>query len=171
MVSTVNGKITRGDDPYVTDWSSPEDMILFANLKSKYNLIVMGNNTYIANKDRIKLSTKTLRIVLTKHVHEHKMDLLEGQLEFTDMNPKTLLSSLESRGYKDMLLVGGSEINALFFKDNLIDQLHLTIEPRLFGRGTNIIAEETFDIQLHLLSVEKLNDRGTLHAIYSVLKP
>ena len=34
-----------------------------------------------------------------------------------------------------MLLVGGSEVNALFFKNNLIDKLHLTIEPRMFGLG------------------------------------
>ena len=70
-----------------------------------------------------------------------------------------------------MLLVGGSEVNALFFKNNLIDKLHLTIEPRMFGLGKNIIAEQDYAVQLQLVSVEKLNDAGTLHAIYTVIKP
>ena len=171
MVSTVNGKITRGDDPFVTDWSSPEDMILFSDLKSKYNLIVMGNKTYQANKDRIQLSPKTLRVVLTKNPTEHKKDGVTGQVEFTDVDPKTLIYNLESRGYKDMLLVGGSEMNALFFKDNLIDELHLTLEPYLFGSGLNIVAQDSFAVELLLQSIEKLNGAGTLHAIYTVIKP
>lgn len=171
MVSTVNGKITRGDDPNVTDWSSPEDMILFADIKSKYNLIVMGNKTYQTNKDRIHLSEKTLRVILTKNPTEHKKDEVRGQVEFTDVDPKTLIHNLESRGYTKMLLVGGSEINALFFKNNLIDELHLTIEPRIFGLGKNIIADEELAVQLQLVGVKKLNQNGTLHAIYTILKP
>lgn len=171
MVSTINGKITRDDDPFVTDWSSPEDMILFTDLKSKYNLIVMGNKTYQANKDRIKLSKNILRLVLTKNPQDYKNQQVPEQLEFIHETPTQLIKNLEARGYKKMLLVGGSEINALFFKDNLIDELHLTLEPYLFGSGLNIIAEDELVVQLQLKSVEKLNQNGTLHAIYTILKP
>lgn len=171
MVSTVNGKITRGDDPYVTDWSSPEDMILFTNIKQQHNLIVMGSKTYEANKDRITLQKNILRVVLKKNITAYESDTVMGQLEFIKSSPTDLVKLLENRGYSRMLLAGGGEINASFFEAHLIDELHLTIEPYLFGKGNNLLSDLDLDVQLKLKSVKKLNQRGTLHAIYTILKP
>ncbi len=171
MVSTANGKISHGDDPDETSWSSTEDQSLFSSLKQTHNLIVMGSETYLANKKRMKLQNNVLRIVFTKNPKKYRTSEIADQLEFVNTAPKKLVHNLESRGYTKMLLVGGSEVNALFFKNNLIDKLHLTIEPRMFGLGKNIIAEQDYAVQLQLVSVEKLNDAGTLHAIYTVIKP
>ena len=171
MVSTVNGKITHSDDPDETGWSSTEDQTLFSSLKQTHNLIVMGSETYLANKKRMKLQNNVLRIVFTRNPKKYRTNEVTYRLEFVNTAPKKLVHNLESRGYTKMLLVGGSEVNALFFKNNLIDKLHLTIEPRMFGLGKNIIAEQDYAVQLQLVSVEKLNDSGTLHAIYQVIKP
>ncbi len=171
MVSTVNGKITHSDDPDETGWSSTEDQTLFSSLKQTHNLIVMGSETYLANKKRMKLQNNVLRIVFTRNPKKYRTNEVTDRLEFVNTAPKKLVHNLESRGYTKMLLVGGSEVNALFFKNNLIDKLHLTIEPRMFGLGKNIIAEQDYAVQLQLVSVEKLNDSGTLHAIYQVIKP
>ena len=67
MVSTVNGKITHSDDPDETGWSSIEDQTLFSSLKQTHNLIVMGSETYLANKKRMKLQNNVLRIVFTRN--------------------------------------------------------------------------------------------------------
>ena len=67
MVSTANGKISHGDDPDETSWSSTEDQSLFSSLKQTHNLIVMGSETYLANKKRMKLQNNVLRIVFTKN--------------------------------------------------------------------------------------------------------
>ncbi|MEK7060813.1 MAG: dihydrofolate reductase family protein [Patescibacteria group bacterium] len=171
MRSSINGKITHSDDPDETSWSSKEDQILFSSLKQTHNLIVMGSETYMANKERMKLKNNVLRIVFTRNPKKFRAKEITNRLEFVNTTPKKLVHNLESRGYTKMLLVGGSEINALFFKNNLIDKLHLTIEPRMFGLGKNIIAEQDYAVQLQLVSVKKLNDAGTLHAIYSIVKP
>ena len=170
MVQSINGKITQGETSDVSGWTSTEDKKLFAKEKEDHNLIVMGAGSYRVNKDRIKLSTKILRIVITSDPKIYQSETVAGQLEFTNDSPKILIQNLEARGYTKLLLLGGSDINALFFKSNVVDELRLTIEPYLFGTGKNLIGDQEISANLHLVSVEKLNDTGTLHAIYMVNK-
>lgn len=170
MVSTANGKITRGDDSTNQSWSSPEDATLLNALKGKYKLLVMGRKTWQRKKKQIKLQPNILRIILTKNPEKYVLFAVNGQLEFLNKTPKELIPYLETRGYSKMLLLGGSKTNTLFFRDKLIDELHLTIEPRIFSLGKNIIADKELAVQLQLVRVEKLNDSGTLHAIYQVIK-
>lgn len=170
MVSSVNGKITRGDDPVVRKWTSKEDNELFDSLKKKYNLIVMGRKTFEAAKKNIPGKDNTLRVVLTRNPKKYRKLSVRGKLEFTSSTPKRLVRSLESRGYSNMLLVGGGKINSLFLKAGLIDELHLTIEPVLFGEGNNLLDNDMSHIRLKLVSVDMLNNSGTQHNIYRILK-
>ncbi len=170
MVSSLNGKITRGDDPDVTHWTSKEDAELFASMKAQHNLIVMGSRTYEASQNRIKLKDGTLRIVLTKNPERYEPHAVPGQLEFTSESPTVLINRLESKGFSTMLLVSGGETNTAFFKEHLVDEIRLTVEPILFGSGKPLVAEDQFETKLRLMSMKKLNERGTLHLIYEVMK-
>jgi dihydrofolate reductase len=55
-------------------------------------------------------------------------------------------------------------------KEQLIDELWLTIEPRIFGTGGSFVIEENLDIKLKLISYEKVNDEGTLITKYGVIR-
>ncbi len=169
MVMSANGKITLGRNPNVHDWSSKEDQRYFAAIKEKATLIIMGRKTYKVASGQMALSAKTLRVVLTKRLGAYKKQAVAGQLEFTDELPETLIEKLERRGYKKALLVGGSEINSAFFGARLIDELWLTIEPKIFGRGTSIVSEKNFTADLRLKSSEQLNKNGTVLLKYEVL--
>ncbi len=169
MVSSLNGKITSGDDPDIYQWTSKEDNKQFFSHIKKHNLIVMGGKTYESSRDKIHLTKHTLRIVLTRNPKHYVNDTVKGQLEFTNETPTSLVKRLEQKGYNEMLLVGGSEINSLFFKSRLIDELHLTVEPKLFGTGKNLINESELNVNLQLIDIQKLNTRGTLHCVYKVL--
>jgi riboflavin biosynthesis pyrimidine reductase len=69
-----------------------------------------------------------------------------------------------------MLVVGGAHIGTSFLKEQLIDELWLTIEPRILAAGSNFAIEEKLDINLQLISCEKVNEKGTLITKYAVLK-
>ena len=168
MVSSANGKITRGNNSDIYSWTSKEDKTLFFSLIEKHNLIVMGRKTYEAAKDHIVLSPDTLRIVLTRNADIYKKDHIPGQLEFSSETPYDLLKRLKKKGYKKMLLVGGGEINALFLKEHLVNEIHLTIEPYLFGAGQPLIAQSDIVYSLRLRQIKQLNKQGTLHLIYHV---
>ena len=167
-VSSVNGKTTKGENPNIYSWTSKEDSQLFFSLIKENNLIVMGAKTYEAAKKLIKLEKDKLRIALTRNPQKYSADAVKGSLEFSNESPLELVKRLSKKGYKKMLLVGGGQINTLFLKANLVDELHLTIEPKIFGTGKNLISEEGFNKQLKLINVKKLNSQGTLRLEYKV---
>lgn len=168
-VSSLNGKITRGEDPNIYPWTSKEDSNFFFSQIEKNNLIVMGSKTYDVVKKFIKHRKNRLRIVLTKNPNKYLSQTIKGMLEFANDNPLKLIKKLEDRGYKKMLLVGGGAINSLFLKHNLVNEIYLTIEPKIFGTGKNLIADEDLDLSLKLMNIRKLNTQGTLLLKYKVI--
>lgn len=170
MLSSVDGKTTKGSDSNIYTWTSPEDQKYFFNQIKKNNLIIMGNETYKVSKPVIKLEKGKLRIVLTRDPKKYFTQLVKGQLEFSNETPEKLIKRLSTLRYKKALLVGGSIINGLFFKKNLVDELHLTIEPKIFGNGKNIVEKQLLDKSLQLMSIKKLNKTGTILLKYKVNK-
>src|SRR3990167_10570212 len=114
MVSSVNGKITRGEDPDIYSWTSKEDADFFFSLLNQHNLIVMGSITYEAARNKIKPDKERLRVILTRTPEKYAKDAIRGKLEFTSESPKKLVKRFEKGGYNTMLLVGGGKTNALF---------------------------------------------------------
>jgi len=173
-VSSLDGKLTRWTDNNIYKWASVEDFLHFQKVKSENNLLVMGSGTFDKVKDIEKAGLKPekerLRIVLTKNPEKYQTFNVPGQLEFSSEKPKELIDRLEKNGYKQMLLVSGGKLATSFFEEELIDEIWLTIEPRIFGKGENLIQEKEFDINLQLLSYEKLNKQGTLMLKYKVTK-
>ena len=169
MLMTVDGKTTQGDNENIYTWTSPEDQKHFFSLIKKNNLIVMGRKTFEASRPVIKLEKGKLRIVLTHHPEKYCKESVTGQLEFSNENPEKLIKRMEGLGYKKILLVGGATINGLFLKENLVDELYLTIEPKIFGSGKNIIEGQLLDKFLQLINVKKLNKKGTLLLRYKII--
>jgi len=69
-----------------------------------------------------------------------------------------------------MVVVGGPHVAASFLEAGLIDELWLTIEPRIFGAGDLFIPDVKLDIQLKLLSSETVNELGTMITKYEIVK-
>lgn len=170
MLSSIDGKTTLGDNQNVYSWSSIEDQKHFFSLIKKNNLIVMGRATYEASKPVIKLEKEKLRIILTQSPNKYFDQSVKGQLEFSDETQEKLVKRLLLLGYKKMLLVGGALINGLFLKQNLVDEFYLTIEPKIFGSGKNIVEGQLLNKSLQLISIKKLNKAGTLLLKYKINK-
>jgi len=164
---TIDGKITKASETDIYNWTSIEDQNFFFSLVTKNNLIIMGSRTYEAVKKYIKLGKNQLRIVMTSNPKKYRDDCIPKKIEFTSESPKILTERLKKLKYQQILVVGGGRINASFFKANLVDELYLTIEPKIFGKGKPIIAEENLDISLKLISIKRLNKQGTLLLHYS----
>jgi 2,5-diamino-6-(ribosylamino)-4(3H)-pyrimidinone 5'-phosphate reductase len=46
---------------------------------------------------------------------------------------KQVIRALEQRGYRKLLVEGGGQVMWDFVKDNLIDEYHVTLTPKLIG--------------------------------------
>lgn len=167
MVQTINGKTTKGNDPDIYKWTSKEDANFFFSLLKKHTLIVMGSGTYDAARKKIKPVKGQLRIILTRNPKKYKSEEVPGQLEFRNVSPKKLLGELQNK-FKAMLLVGGGEVNKAFLQARLIDEIYVTIEPKIFGEGKPLTGEGSYESSLKFLSSEQLNKQGTLLLHYTV---
>ena len=168
FVSTLDGKITKWGDPKIRSWSSEEDQDYFDSIWNETRVIIMGKKTYMA--DPVKPDSKHLFIVMTRQSGKYQSKELAGKIEFTAEVPSKLIKRFETEQEDKILIVGGAQIATLFLKEQLIDELWLTIEPKIFGNGAGFVINEYLDIGLRLISCVKVNDRGTLMTKYMVLR-
>lgn len=164
-VSSTDGFITRGSESNIYEWTSPEDSKLFFEKIEDAKLIFMGAKTYGVARHFIKHKEGRKRIVFTKSPEKYKSEEVPGFLEFTSEDPEKIIKANKDTA-QEALLVGGSEINSLFLKQGLVNEVHLTIEPLLFGDGKKM---STVSSKLELLSCEELNKIGTLLLKYKVI--
>lgn len=146
FVSTLNGRITRGDDPEVRHWSSDSDKEHYARVWNDAKQVVMGSTTWKENV--IKTSPGKLILVMTGKPGEYKGHEIPGQLEFTSSSPSEIVARFKKAGNDTVTVVGGPAIATSFLKAGLVDELWLTIEPRLFGKGINLVSESDIDVRL-----------------------
>jgi len=165
---SLDGFITRHDQPG-SDFTSAADKEHFPKSLRDFDCQIMGAETFrvwqkISDEP---IHPKRPQWVLTRNPAAFVTAALPGWLEFTDESPQQLLAKLAQRDLKNCALLGGAKIHRLFLAAQCVDEVWLTIEPVLFGRGTPLVAGET-DARLRLLSSEQLSE-STLLLKYSVL--
>jgi dihydrofolate reductase len=168
-VISLDGKLTRWGDEDIHTWSSEEDFHHFLTYRNKSDAVIMGRKMFDVIRDTVDLNIKACRFIMTQHRENLTDKNVPGKLEFVDSTAQEILDECKKRNYSDVLLVGGSQIFSIFAKENLIDELLITIEPRIFGDGHTIF-EGKLDLELDLIKTEALNERGTLLLHYKVNK-
>ncbi|OQY07046.1 MAG: dihydrofolate reductase [Desulfobacteraceae bacterium 4572_123] len=161
MAITVDGKIGKDPDHF-PDWTGKEDKRLFKTITQKAGVVIMGSKTF----DTIGSPLPGRKnIVLTR-----RRDRLSKwpNLVFTEQSPKEILNGLQKDGFSDVVLAGGAGINMLFARANLIDEIIVTIAPKIFGAGISLFEGE-IDLALALEDVKKLG-KDLILARYSVIK-
>ena len=152
MAMTVDGKIAK-DENHFADWTSKADKKSFVAETKTAGLILMGRKTY----DTIgRPLPGRLNLIISRNPEEYEN--IPGELEYTNQSPKDILLDLEKRGFESVVLGGGASINSLFLKEGLIDELLLTIEPKLFASGLSLFKDISVDLDLELLEINKLSD-------------
>jgi len=168
FVTTLDGKVTKWGDPHVFRWSSPEDQAYFKKTWKESPLVIMGSGTFVF--DPVKPVPGQLLVIMTRTPEKYAKYLVPGQLEFSSDTPSQLVERFSKLGYERMLVVGGAHVATSFLKEQMIDEVWLTLEPKIFGTGGNFVIEQNLDIELQQISWEKVNDGGTMIAKYAVIK-
>lgn len=166
LAISVNGHITVGEDG--TDWVTPQTINDFGKLNKECGIVVMGKRTFemfgsdFPQKD-------CLNVVMTKDAN-----LLQKQMEgalFTDKSPKEIVELAIEKGFNQLFLVGGTQTNTEFLKDNLIDEVWININPIIIGRGKYLFNEvDNLDIKKLELYESKPFDGGQFLLRYKVIR-
>lgn len=164
MVTTIDGKIITGErDEPVHDLGSKTDHAAMRNIEASADAVLIGGGSLRATPG-LHYAPHLKRIVLTQSgdvfYHEGKLRRFFAdapELAFVACpdplglirpigriiktlppEPTELLKSLrQDHNVKRLVIEGGSEINAIFLKANLVDELFLTLAPKIkLGRTT-----------------------------------
>lgn len=155
VAATVDGKIARNDHELVR-WTSPEDKEFFRSETKRIGAMILGKRTFDTFPSPLP---GRLHVVMTR-----RLDGLSNTnplVRFTDQTPAQILESLGSEGTQEVVIAGGSTIYTLFLKKKLLDELVITIEPKIFGAGVSLFSESC-EHTLVLQSQRMLNANSIL---------
>lgn len=162
MAVTVDGKIAR-DTTHFPDWTCSEDKRMFRAVTQQSGVVIMGSRTY---QTIGKPLPKRLNVVLTRQPRRYPAS---EAMVYTNDPPGLILEKLSARGYDSAALIGGEVINNLFAQSKLINEIIVTIAPKLFGTGLSLFSCAV-DMDLALVSLKQLeSDHIMLH--YRVTYP
>lgn len=154
--TSADGYIGKDEKHASFGWNSKEDKKRFVELTKKAGVVVMGSTTYATLPGLLKERVNI--------VYSHSKTF-EGA-ETTQKEPVALIKELESRGFKELAVCGGSHIYTMFMKAKVVDYIYLTIEPILFGHGIRLFNED-LQFKLNLISAGQ-GENGSLLLEYKV---
>ena len=160
MATTLDGKIAKTSQHF-PDWTSKEDKQFFKKESQRHGVVIMGDKTFFTFSAPLP---NRLNVVFTLE----KNPPPQKGVMWVAGDPKKVLEELEKKGYTSAVLGGGAHLNAQFLKKGLIDEIIVTVEPKIFGEGVSLFNGD-FDIDLKLIEVSKIND-NSVALRYSVKK-
>lgn len=160
MAMTMDGKIARSSDHF-PDWTSKEDKKYFWKISREHGVVMMGEKTFHTFPAPLP---NRLNVVFSL---EKNPKPVEG-VKWVTGEPEKVLEELEQMGYESAILGGGAYLNGLFLKKGLIDEIIVTVEPKIFGDGLSLFSGK-MDGNLKFMGMEKLND-DSFALKYKVLK-
>lgn len=189
FVSTVDGKVAVSEPGY---WpiGSKKDLEVFNELRTYADCIIQGgelarqfgeitlksiNKRLFKQTRRVNgKSAKLPYYILTKHPHSLNSPRLGGAASIFTGNLSELIEELNDQGYKHVLVEGGPALLGSFLKEELIDEIFLTIAPKIYGsmqNSTKTLVEGIMlppnKIKLKLISMKKI--KNELFLRYSIL--
>ena len=151
MAITANGYIAKEDGD--TSWVSDSDWGRFIELTKKFRNMVIGRKTYEAMLKEGQFPLADCHnIVMTSRDIENKWG---EKVIFTNESPREVMKLVEETGCADVLLAGGGHLNGSFMAKGLVDEIYLTIEPIVFGKGIKLFSDTDFENKLELADPPK----------------
>jgi dihydrofolate reductase len=150
MALTLDGKIGKNRDHF-PDWTGSADKRLFARISKKAGVVIMGSKTFDTFGSPLP---GRKNVILTRNQNRRSE---WDNLIYTGDPPKKILEDLEAEGFSEAVLAGGALVNSLYAKENLIDEIVVTISPLVFGVGLSLFTEAV-RMTLALEEIEKVDD-------------
>lgn len=164
MACSINGLIAteNGNEDFLSD-RNYEIMLEF--LKD-YDCLVWGNTTF---KNVISWGENYINdlkdIIVIVFSKEEQISKFKNVIYVKSL--EDFLNITKKKNIKKVLVSGGAQINTLFMKNNLVDEIIINYNPCVLNKGINLFAGDFFE---HQLSLDKVvNEReGIVQVWYKV---
>lgn len=159
VAASVDGRISLTKKT-LPDWTSLEDQRFFQGWLSRIDAVVVGRNTYQAAAIRLR---RRRTFVLSSRLTTRRR---RGTVTF--VNPDRVALTELFRQYHTVAVLGGGTVYRTMLERSLLDEIYVTVEPLIFGRGKEMFSGCTRTARLRLVSVRRLNYAGTLVLHYRI---
>lgn len=163
VATSIDGRIAPEKD-YPTNWTSKEDKTFLHRILDDSDLVLVGRRTYeIAKKPLSKRNC----LVLTKTAK----NFTKRSPNLTFANPsQDLRRYIKDKKYKKIVVLGGMRTYSYCLQKKMLDEIYLTMEPLVFGRGLSIFNLKRWQkVNFRLISAKKLNSKGSLLLHYTLV--
>lgn len=155
MAISPNGLIARENGN--EEWLLPEGWTEFVEEAEKFNNIVMGRETYevvtrMYDDDNFDSVNVEHKLIVTSN---KRFQVPSGYaLVFS---PEEAIQYIQNVGLQTLFLIGGGMLNAAFLKRKLVDEIELSVNPYIIGKGRPFIFPAEFDQQLELIECKTIS--------------
>ncbi|MHA1561229.1 MAG: dihydrofolate reductase family protein [Promethearchaeota archaeon] len=168
IASSLDGYIARknGEVDWLDDFNNTGEDYGYYKFYDSIDVTLMGNKTY-----KTSMSLGDFPYKDKKNYVFTKQNILPqaGYVKFINNNIVSFTKELKTQKGKDIWLIGGTQINELFFNNEIIDELILTVMPVTLGNGIPLFTESVKQLKFKLNS-NKSYGNGVVQLHYSILK-
>lgn len=165
LAMSINGRITNSDDSNPAHWTSKEDQQHIMSVYKSSDVVVIGRNTYEAGPTFF--GSLPVKVAVMSHDTSPEVaKKLPRNVRFINGAPENILKHFGEFKANRILIAGGGVVNADFLKAGLVDEIVITVEPKIFGKGKLAFAEQDFTADFRLSSVKWLNSGGSIILTY-----
>ena len=150
---SVDGFIAK-DSEHLTGWTSKEDKELFRSLTLDAGVVVMGSKTFQTLPEALP---GRKNVIYTNQV----LEVDTKTTDLTHLEPARLIEKLAAEGFSKIAVIGGQQIYDLFLQSGVVDEIYLTVEPVLFGKGMRLTFSP-HDRKLDLIESSSLGGQSVL---------
>ncbi len=152
---SIDGFLPEGD--HVTDY--------LESLKTDYDIVLMGRRTY---EFGFQYGVTNPYPWLKQYVLSRSMaSSPDANVELISDNILEFVRELKNGDGKDIYLCGGAELATTLFRENLLDEIILKLNPVVFGTGLPLFSGAIKTTSLELIS-NKIYNNGVALLHYQV---
>jgi len=165
MAMSLDGLTSRKNGS--EDFLSELDWKFFCGLTEKSGCLITSRETY----DNVKSwesesfdDIKNIKKIIVSHNKNTKLDKGYNLA----LSPLEAIKTAEKLMCKEAVLTAGPNLTKDFFREKLINEIIINIDPISVGNGIKLFQENNFTTKLKLLGIKKLN-HGIVQLHYKVL--
>lgn len=137
----------------------------YAKFYGRIGALIMGRLTY---EEMLKLSEEFPYKGKPCYVVARSEQPPSPNVTFTAEDLASLVPNVKAEANGDVWLVGGGQLAKAFLEKGLLDQIEMTVIPKILGEGIPLFPEGTASTRLKLVTAEPMGQMVTL--VYDVLK-
>lgn len=170
IAASLDGYIARENGD--VDWLKMQDLTEAASETKEFfasiDTIFFGRKTFSKGEELggdLKMYGDVMNYVFTRTPRPSEIE----NLRFVSGDVAGFVRDVRRRDGKNILLMGGGEIAATFFAENLIDEMILAVQPVILGAGIPLFPPGGKQIELERIDV-KTRQSGTVQISYHVVR-